>query len=124
MLHHVLRVQGNVAAVLVLLQHVDAAAVGGYPDVAVAVFHHLVGSVVAQRPFVVVVMADVLHVIAAVAVGGNLVEAVVFVAQPVVAFRVAVQAVGTAEGAPVAVVGDGGVVAVPVDDIDDTVLVA
>ena len=63
--HDVLGVVGLVAAVFAWNEHVDAAAVGCNPDVALSVLYRLVGSIAAERPSVGIVVAEVLDVVAA-----------------------------------------------------------
>ena len=105
--HHVLGMQGDVASALVLAEHVDTAAIGGHPDVALTVFYGQVGTVGTERVGVFVVMSEVDDVVSA-SRGRYLVDSVVLVADPVVALCVPRDAVGTAEGLSLGVVCDDG----------------
>ena len=123
-LERVLTVQSNILAGLILTQDVDTSAIGGNPDVSLAVFCCLVGSIAAQRPYVVLLVADVLYDETSL-VGRYLEHTVVLVAHPVVALRVHRHSVGTADGLAVLVLGNGGQQrAVVLIDKDASALVA
>ena len=105
-LHDVLVVQGDVASVLILVKHVDASAIGGYPDVALAVFNSLIGSIGTERVGVFVVVMEIQDGISSIAGGRYFVDAVVFVAYPIVAGFIHRDAVRSADGIAVRVVGN------------------
>ena len=105
------------------LHHVHAAAVGGYPEVAVFVFDGLVGFVRAEALLVAFPMAVFLDVPAA-AVGRHLEETAVFRADPVVALGAFRDAVEAAQRVSLRVVGDHALVAVVVFQEEAAALVA
>ena len=111
-------------ALLVVGQHVDASTIGGYPDVALFVLYGLVGSVRTKTVFVVIVVAVVLQGESSAGSGAHLEQSVVLRTEPVVALRVLGDAVGTAYGIAVLVLGNGGAASVGTYDKQCVVLVA
>ena len=112
-----------IVVVFPLGDDVDTTAIGGYPDVALGIFQRLIGAVRGQRILVVVMMAEIDNGVAARSVRRHLVDAVVLVAEPVVALLVLADMVETAERLTVTVLMDGLAVAMLVDKEERSFLV-